>query len=106
MRMKFSEDIQSKVPAEATLMIRHPNFNGMQMNQLTRLYTPPRYLDKMTVVHDGQTVFDMVGDISLSTNPVFSFNFIPTGNGPMTVIASDTKGDRWEQSFAVPPVTQ
>jgi sulfur-oxidizing protein SoxY len=106
MRMKFSEDIQSKVPAEATLMIRHPNFNGMQMNQLTRIYTPPRYLDKMTVIHDGQTVFDMVGDISLSTNPVFSFNFIPTGNGPMTVVASDTKGGRWEQSFDVPPVTQ
>lgn len=101
MRMKFVKGVEKK-SSEATLMIRHPNFNGMQMNQLTRLYTPPRYIDKVTVSHGDQTVLDIVGDISLSTNPVLSFNFMPTDGQPMTVVASDTKGGRWEQSFQVP----
>lgn len=106
MRMKFAKDIQQEKPSEATLMIRHPNFNGMQMNQLTRLYTPPRYIDKVTVSYGDQDVLDIVGDISLSTNPALGFGFIPRGEGPMKVVASDTKGGRWEQTFDVPSVTQ
>ena len=39
MRMKFA-DTQPGKPVEATLMVRHPNFSGMQMNQVTREYTP------------------------------------------------------------------
>ncbi len=35
MRMKFAETGAGK-PVEATLMVRHPNFSGMQMNQVTR----------------------------------------------------------------------
>lgn len=106
MRMKFAEGIQPEKPTEATLMIRHPNFNGMQMNQLTRLYTPPQYLDKMTISHGDQLVMDIIGDISLSTNPVLGFSFIPSNDAPITVVASDTKGSRWEQSFNVPLATQ
>ena len=30
-------------------MIRHPNFSGMQMNQVTRDYTPARYINKVAV---------------------------------------------------------
>jgi sulfur-oxidizing protein SoxY len=101
MRMKFVKG-DEKTSSEATLMIRHPNFNGMQMNQLTRLYTPPRYIDKLTVSSGDQTVLDITGDISLSTNPVLGFNFTPIDGQPVTVVASDTKGGRWEQSFEVP----
>ena len=106
MRMKFADDIQPEKTSEATLMIRHPNFNGMQMNQLTRLYTPPRYIDKVTVTYGDQAVLDIVGDISLSTNPALGFGFVANGEGPMKVVASDTKGGRWEQSFDVPSVTR
>ncbi|MGK6317223.1 quinoprotein dehydrogenase-associated SoxYZ-like carrier [Neorhizobium sp. DT-125] len=105
MRMKFAENVQQGKPAEATLLIRHPNFNGMQMNQLTRLYTPSRYIDKMIVSYGDQAVLEISGDISLSTNPVIGFNFVPAGDEAMKVVASDTKGGRWEQSFKVPPVT-
>ena len=44
MRMKFSGDGAPGKSTEATLMIRHPNFSGMQMNQVTRDYTPARYI--------------------------------------------------------------
>ncbi|HEX2147267.1 MAG TPA: quinoprotein dehydrogenase-associated SoxYZ-like carrier [Pseudorhizobium sp.] len=102
MRLRFAEGMEQGRPAEATLMVRHPNFTGMQMNQLTRLYTPPRYVEKVAVSHGGQSVVEIVGDISLSSNPVIGFNFLPTTQEPITVIASDNKGGRWEQSFDLP----
>lgn len=105
MKMKFGEGVQAGKPARATLMIRHPNFSGMQMNQLTRLYTPPRYIDKVTVSYGDKTIFDLKGDISLSTNPVIGFAFVPEGKGPITVVATDSKGGRWVESFDVPAAT-
>jgi len=105
MRMKFAESVEQGQPAEATLMIRHPNFTGMQMNQLTRLYTPPRYVEKVVVSQGERTVLEVVGDISLSTNPAMGFRFVPEGQGPIRVVASDNKGGQWEQSFDLPPAT-
>ncbi len=32
---------------EAQLMIRHPNYSGMQMNQLTRLYIPAEFVQTL-----------------------------------------------------------
>ena len=105
MRMKFTERSGPGMPMQATLMLRHPNFNGMQMNPLTRNYTPPRYVDRLSVSYGDSMIFDLVTDISLSTNPVITFSFVPDGNGPIKVIASDSMQGRWEQSFDVPATT-
>ena len=105
MRMKFAERSRPGMPIEATLMLRHPNFNGMQMNQLTRNYTPPRFVDRLSVSYGDSTIFDLEADISLSTNPVITFSFASDGKGPVKVVASDTMQGRWEQSFDVPATT-
>jgi sulfur-oxidizing protein SoxY len=105
MRVKFADGVASGEPAAATLMIRHPNFSGMQMNQLTRLYTPARYIDKVTVSYGDAKIFDLEGDISLSSDPVIGFSFVPHGDGPIRVVASDTKNGRWEQTFEAPAGT-
>jgi sulfur-oxidizing protein SoxY len=102
MKMKFGAEPRADGAIEATLMIRHPNFNGMQMNQITRYYTPARYIKQITVAYGDKDVLTIDGDISISSNPVFGFSFIPEGAGPITVVVSDTKGGRWEQTF-VPP---
>ncbi|WP_132251027.1 quinoprotein dehydrogenase-associated SoxYZ-like carrier [Methylobacterium segetis] len=102
MKMKFSGDAQSGKPVEATLMIRHPNFSGMQMNQVTRDYTPARYINKVTVSYGDANVFTMDGDISISSNPVINFAFVPKGNGPIKVAATDNQGGQWQHSFTAP----
>ncbi|GAB6844523.1 sulfur-oxidizing protein SoxY [Methylorubrum rhodinum] len=102
MRMKFSGDGQGGKPVEATLMVRHPNFSGMQMNQVTRDYTPARYIEKLDVMHGDQLVFQLAGDISIASNPVINFGIKPDGKGPVKVMASDNQGGRWEHSFALP----
>ncbi len=72
-RLKFAGGAALGVPVEARLMVRHPNFNGMQMNQLTQLYTPARFIDKIEVRDGGKLVFDLSTGISLATDPVLSF---------------------------------
>jgi sulfur-oxidizing protein SoxY len=105
MRMKFAPGSDTGKPMQATLMIRHPNFNGMQMNQVTRNHTPARFIDKVSVSYGDSKIFDLATDISLSTNPVIAFSFIPDGKGPIRVVASDSNGSRWEQSFDAPATT-
>jgi sulfur-oxidizing protein SoxY len=106
MRMRFAQGATPGQPTQTTLMIRHPNFNGMQMDQVTRNYTPPRYIDKVSVSHGGSKVLDLETDISLSTHPVITFSFIPDGrSGPVNVSVSDTRNGRWQQSFEVPVTT-
>ena len=102
MRMKFVGDAQPGKPAEATLMVRHPNFSGMQMNQLTRDYTPARYIQKLDVTYGDKLVFHLDGDISIASNPVINFAFKPEGQGSLKVVASDNQEGRWEHSFPVP----
>ncbi|KQP31315.1 quinoprotein dehydrogenase-associated SoxYZ-like carrier [Methylobacterium sp. Leaf104] len=101
MRLKFADATPGK-PIAATLMIRHPNFTGLQMNQVSREYTPARYINRISVSHGDQNVFVMEGDISISANPVINFAMLPDGKGPVTVVTQDNQGGRWEHSFDAP----
>jgi sulfur-oxidizing protein SoxY len=104
MKMKFAEG-QPGHPVEATLMIRHPNFSGMQMNQVTRDYTPARYINKVAITRGDQTILTLDGDISIASNPVLNFALRPDGRGPIKVVASDNQNGRWEHSFTAPSAT-
>ncbi|MCJ2037003.1 quinoprotein dehydrogenase-associated SoxYZ-like carrier [Methylobacterium sp. J-068] len=104
MKMKFA-DSQPGQPVETTLMVRHPNFSGMQMNQVTRDYTPARYVNKLAITRGGQSVLTLDGDISIASNPVINFGLRPGGQGPIKVTASDNQNGHWEHSFTVPSAT-
>jgi sulfur-oxidizing protein SoxY len=84
------------------LLIRHPNFNGMQMNQVTRLYTPARFLDETDVSYDGVSVFHLDSDISMSTDPAITFGFVPKEKGRLDVVARDSKDTTFRHSFDIP----
>ena len=89
-------------PLQAQLMIRHPNFNGMQMNQITRLYTAPRFVKTVEVRYEGANVLKMDSDISMSTDPVITFGFVPAGKGQLEVVMQDSEDARFQQRFDVP----
>jgi sulfur-oxidizing protein SoxY len=74
-------------------MIRHPNNSGMQMDQLTHLYIPAHYIDKVTVKQGDALLFSMEGGISLSEDPNFRFSYAPSGAKTISVEAHDTKGN-------------
>lgn len=76
---------------EAEIMVRHPNYSGMQMDQLTRLYIPAHFL-KLLRLWQGETpLLAVAGGISLSANPEFRFRFRPAGAAPIRAEAVDSK---------------
>lgn len=87
-------DVKNQQPAvkEAQVMIRHPNFTGMQMDQVSRQYTPMRIINEMDVKRDGERIFKMDGGISISENPNFRFTFAPGTANVIEVTAKDTEG--------------
>ncbi len=93
----------SQAPGSVTeeLLISHPNFNGMQMDPVTRYYTPARYIQTVTVSQGGERVFSMDGDISLSQDPAITFSFHPNGAAKLDVEVADSAKAVFRQSFDV-----
>jgi sulfur-oxidizing protein SoxY len=78
--------------AEAQVMIRHPNYSGMQMNQLTGLYIPANYVSAIDVRRGRDLEFRMEGGISLSEDPNIRFTYAEGAGEPLQVTARDSDG--------------
>ena len=81
-----------------TLMIRHPNFSGLQRDQVTLLTIPAHFIDTLEVRQGEDLLFTMSAGISISEDPVFRFAYEPNGQ-PISVHAEDTDGNSWDQTF-------
>ncbi|HMN38591.1 MAG TPA: quinoprotein dehydrogenase-associated SoxYZ-like carrier [Hyphomicrobium sp.] len=98
MQVKMFGDEQSKGSStsmkQAQLMIRHPNYSGMQMNQLTGYYIPAKYVQEIEVKRGGELVFKIDAGISLSEDPNirFSYGAGAAGDG-IEVTAKDSDGN-------------
>ncbi len=55
-RLKLGETVALGKPAEATLMVRHPNFSGMQMDLDTHGYTPARFVQTLKVREGDKSI--------------------------------------------------
>jgi sulfur-oxidizing protein SoxY len=85
----------------AVVMIRHPNFTGMQMDESTHDYTPARYVDHFAVYQDDDLVFSVDGGISISEDPNFRFAFAAGSNRTLRIEASDNSGARFTSSWPI-----
>ena len=85
----------------AQLDIRHPQHTGMQMNQITMLYLPARFITAIEVRQGGQTLFDLDGSITLSENPRIAFDYQVNGADVIRVRATDSSNALWEQEFPI-----
>src|SRR4051812_3031144 len=83
---------------EAQIQIRHPNYSGLQMDQVTRLYTPAWFVETVAVSQGTRPLFRMEGGISISEDPTFRFSFEPNGES-VTVEAQDTEKQIFRQRF-------
>jgi sulfur-oxidizing protein SoxY len=77
----------------ALVMVRHPNYSGMQMNQETGLYIPAKYVTKMEVSRGGEPVFKLEAGISISADPNIRFTFANAGNNQIAVTTTDSDGN-------------
>ena len=102
MKLHLIGNFATGKPEQAVLMVRHPNFNGMQMNQITRYYTPPRFIRTIDATYEGVSIFHLDSDISMSTDPVITFGFVPKAKGQMKIVVRDSKDATFDHSFDVP----
>jgi sulfur-oxidizing protein SoxY len=77
---------------EGIVMIRHPNFTGMQMDPISRGYTPARFINDLSVKRGGHLLLRMEGGISISEDPNIRFNYEASGDDTLEVRAADTDG--------------
>ncbi|MFY0632763.1 MAG: quinoprotein dehydrogenase-associated SoxYZ-like carrier [Vannielia sp.] len=82
---------------EAQIMIRHPNYSGLQRDQITQLFVPAHFIDTLEVRQGDDLLFTMEGGISISENPVFRFSYSDNGAADIVVRATDTEGNVFEE---------
>lgn len=85
----------------AQLDIDHPSHSGMQMDQITLLFLPARYVETVEVKADDNPLFTLTGSISFSENPAIRFE-VPAEAVGIGVKMTDTDGATFEESFALP----
>jgi len=84
---------------EVQVMIRHPNYSGLQRNQVTQLFVPPNFISELEVMQGDDLLFRMEGGISISENPTFRFKYNDNGAAAIRVRAVDTDGNIYQQDF-------
>jgi len=102
MKLRVLGDYAAGKPLDVKLLIRHPDFNGMQMDQVTRLVTPARFIDSAKVTYNGDLVFNLETGISLSSDPAITFGFVPKAAGQLKVVAHDTDQAVFSRAFDIP----
>ncbi|WP_238532315.1 quinoprotein dehydrogenase-associated SoxYZ-like carrier [Methylophaga frappieri] len=83
------------VPGDMTpvqLIISHPNNSGLQIDQASRGYIPPHYVEKIDIRVDDESLIQLESGISISEDPSIRFMFTPEKSGTLSVDVTDSKG--------------
>ena len=86
---------------EAQIMLRHPQNSGLQMDQLTRLYVPPFFIDNLKIWQGDELVVAMDGGIAIAEDPNIRFNYRPNGAANFRAEAIDTGKDRFKDEWLI-----
>ena len=92
---------RSASDTEIDVDISHPSHSGMQMDQISLLYIPARYVDTLDIELNGAPYAKVTGSISLSENPTISFA-VPSATRRAKARLQDTDGtvSEVERQFA------
>ena len=98
MKMKFIETGPKNSINKAEFLISHPNYSGLQFNQLTRAEIPAHFVNSIKIEQDGEMILEAFPDISLSEDPSIIFHYMNSG-GPLIVAVEDSKGKNFASNF-------
>ena len=98
MKMKFFETGNSNSLSKAQFLISHPNYSGLQFNQLTRAEIPAHFVNYIKIEQDNELILEAYPDISLSEDPAITFHFHDSGS-PLKVTVEDSEGKNYAGNF-------
>jgi sulfur-oxidizing protein SoxY len=87
--------------SEAQLLIRHPNYTGMQMDQVTRLYVPAHFVSQVRIWQGEDLLLTIDSGISISENPAFRFDYRPNGSSSFRAEINDSEGQSFDREWPV-----
>jgi len=103
MKMKFFETGNKNSLSKAQFLISHPNYSGLQFNQLTRSEIPAHFVNYIKIEQDENLILEAFPDISLSEDPSITFNFLDSGS-PLKVTVEDSDGKNFAGNFPLSSV--
>jgi len=93
----MNEPIHGENWRETQVMIKHPNFTGMQMDPVSRGYVPARFVSDLEIKSAGALLLRMEGGISISENPHLRLTYGAAPADVVEVMARDTEGASFSQ---------
>ncbi len=106
MKLKTHGEALFSEPVHAQLMISHPNLNGLQMDQVTRLHAPAHFVRHVKVSYEGEEIFSAETGFGISENPSFRFYFVPESDGKLRAEVTDTKNLHFTETLSVSAESQ
>lgn len=103
MKFRLDNEVTLGRPNLAQLMISHPNNSGLQMDQLTRLFVPARFVKQIDVTYNGMLILTAEVDFSISENPNFRFYFTPRESGELKAEVIDSNDLKFNSYIRVEP---
>lgn len=101
MKLKQIGTWRKDEPSEAQFMVSHPNYSGMQIDQLTQLWIPARYVRTIDLTLGGRPILKFEGDISMSENPSIRFFVKPEAGDVLHAKVTDSDGATFEQDWPI-----
>jgi len=100
-KMKFTLlPSDKKDMVKAKFMISHPNYSGLQFNQITRSEIPAHFVSEIKIKKGSEELLRMEGGISLSENPTITFYYPrdlePKGKVVIQALDSEENTYSWE----------
>jgi sulfur-oxidizing protein SoxY len=99
MKFRLEDEITLHQPSMAQLMISHPNFSGLAINDPDT----PRFVKQVVVSYAGKEVLRADVDFTISENPNFRFYFMPREGGELKATVVETNELTYESSVAIQP---
>jgi len=103
MKLLLPDEFDPGNRLSARILIKHPNNSGLQFDQISRQFIPANFVRTIKVAYNGDTLFTVDADISISEDPSINFEFVPEGNGSLEVQVSDSLGRDFSKRFEVRP---
>ncbi|MGE0024351.1 MAG: quinoprotein dehydrogenase-associated SoxYZ-like carrier [Hyphomicrobium sp.] len=93
----MTEPIHGEGWRETQVMVKHPNFTGMQMDPISRGFVPARFVNDLEIKSAGTLLVRMEGGISISENPNLRLTYGARPADVIEVSARDTEGASFSQ---------
>lgn len=99
MRLRIEPAASEGATETAHLLLSHPNYNGMQVDQLSHTFIPARYIQEIEVREGGELALSVSADISMSEDPEITFALRPHASSTVSVDMTDSTTAKFHRDF-------